>query len=102
MAAAAEAPEPPAGFAERVTAALPARSPRGRISPDLWRPAWGLVPAFAATAVALLILFHTGSVPIAFGLLPLEGLSPSEHLVLETSALDPDSVLTAVLEGGGR
>src|SRR5574341_975556 len=102
MAAAAEAPEPPAGFAERILATLPAHLPRGRIIPELWRPAWGLVPAFAAMAVALLIVFQTSTAPPTTGLLPLEDLSPSEQLVLGVPAPDHDLVLTAVITGGGH
>jgi hypothetical protein len=104
-AAAAEGPEPPAGFAEGVLAAVPAARPlRGWAQADPWRPAWGLVPAFAAMAAALLILFQfqSGATPIAGGLLPVEGLSAGERLVMEGRPPDPDLVLAAVMEGGDR
>jgi hypothetical protein len=103
VAAAAEGPAPPAEFAERVLAALPAAGPvRGRAEADPWRPAWGLVPAFAAMAAALLILFQSSAVPIPGGLLPVEGLSAGERLVMEARPPDPDLVLAAVLEGSGQ
>lgn len=103
VAAAAEGLEPPAGFAERVLAALPPAGPaRGRAEADPWRPAWGLVPAFAAMAAALLILFQSSVTPVVGGLLPVEDLSPGERLVMEARPPDTDLVLAAVLEGGGR
>jgi len=102
-AAAAEGPEPPAGFAEGVLAALPAGGPLwGRAQADPWRPAWGLVPAFAAMAAALLILFQSSATPMAGGLLPVEGLSAGERLVMEGHPPDPDLVLAAVMEGDDR
>lgn len=99
LAAAADAPEPPAGFAERVLAALPASRP-GRADEDLWRLGWGLVPAFATTVVVLLVLYQgsTGSGPV--GLMPAEGLSAGERLVMDASLPEPDVVLAAVMEGG--
>ncbi len=98
LAAAADGPAPPAGFAEAVQAALPRRAP-ARPEPDLWRPAWGLVPAFAATAAALLLVLQTAPVDTTqAGLLPLEGLSAGEEIVLGTSHQpDMDQVLSAVL-----
>ena len=103
VAAAAEGPEPPAGFAERVLAALPpAGQAPGRAEADPWRPAWGLVPAFAAMAAALLILFQSSAAPVSGGLLPVEGLSAGERLAMGTRPPDPDLVLAAVLEGDGR
>ena len=102
VAAAADGPEPPADFAERVLAALPARPAPRRADEDLWRPAWGLVPAFAATAAALLILFQAAAAPVSPGLVPAEGLSSGERLVLAAGPPDPDLVLAAVMEGGGR
>ncbi len=99
--AAAEGAKPPADFAERVLAALPAGPAPRRADVDLWRPAWGLVPAFAATAAALLILFQATAAPISLGLVPTEGLSTGERLVLEARPLDPDLVLAAVMEGNG-
>ncbi len=102
VAAAAGGPEPPADFAERVLAALPTGPPPLRAHEDLWRPAWGLVPAFAATAAALLILFQATAAPVVPGLVPAEGLSAGERLLLVAGPPDPDLVLAAVMEGGGR
>lgn len=102
LVAAAEGPEPPSGFGARVLAALPAGPARRHADEDLWAPAWGLVPAFAATAAALLILFQASAVSSPVGLVPAEGLSAGERLVLEAGAPDPDLVLAAVMEGGGR
>jgi len=102
LAAAADAPEPPVDFADRVLAALPARR-RSHPEAEMWRLGWGLVPAFAATVVLLLILFQfqASTVPGPIGLLPMEGLSASERIVLEASPPEPDAILTAVMEGGG-
>jgi hypothetical protein len=114
LAIASEGPEPPADFAERVLAALPASHPARVTDPDLWRLGWRLVPAFAATAAMLLILFQfeaglgTMSVGVAPGpapsLVPVETLSASEDLVLGGAASDPDLdlVLAAVMERDGR
>lgn len=100
LAAVANAPEPPAGFADRVLAALPGIRSR-RADADLWRLGWGLVPAFAATVFLLLVLYQATAVPGPTGLLPAEGLSAGERLVLEASSPEPDAVLAAVMEGGG-
>jgi hypothetical protein len=99
LTAAAEGPTPPDGFAEGVQSALSRRA-SARLEPDPWRPAWGLVPAFAATAVVLLLLLQTAPELITpAGLLPTEGLSASEQLVLGTSRQpDMDQILTAVLD----
>lgn len=99
--AAADAPEPPADFTEGVLAALAGRSvPRPEA--DLWRVGWGLVPAFAAMVALLAILYdlQAGPVPPPAGLVPLEGLSAGERLVLDASPPEPDAILTAVMEGG--
>jgi hypothetical protein len=64
----------------------------------VWRPAWGLLPVFAATAAALLILFQASAPPVAAGLVPTANLSLGERLVLEERAPDPDLVLAAVME----
>lgn len=102
LAAAADAPEPPPGFAARVLAALPvSRAPR--LEGEMWRLGWGLVPAFAATVVVLSFLYQhqgEGRAPL-MGLVPLESLSAGESIVLDTSPAEPDLVLTAVMEGGG-
>jgi anti-sigma factor RsiW len=99
LAAAADAPEPPAGFADRVLAALPGPT-SWRPDTDLWRLGWGLVPAFAATAALFLILYLGSAVPGPAGVVPVEGLSSGERLVLETSPPEPDVILAAVMEGG--
>lgn len=98
VAAATEGPEPPAGFAEKVLAALPNASQPSVAVEDLWRPAWGLVPAFAAAAVALLLLVQASTAPGPGGLLQTEGLSASERLVLDAPAPNLDMILAAVLE----
>lgn len=103
LAVAADAPEPPAGFAARVLAALPASRPS---LPDreTWRLGWGLVPAFAATVAVLSFLYQLqgNALTPAMGLVPLESLSAGEWIVLDTSPAEPDLVLRAVMEGGGR
>ncbi len=102
LAAAADAPEPPADFAEGVLAALAGRAvPRPEA--DMWRVGWGLVPTFAAMVALLAMLydFRAGPVSPPAGLVPLEGLSAGERLVLEASPSGPDAILTAVMEGGG-
>jgi hypothetical protein len=93
------APEPPQEFARRVLAALPARPARRPTEQGLWRTAWGLVPAFAATAAGLFVLFQASASPVAGGLVPTANLSVGERLVLEERPPDPDSVLAAVMEG---
>lgn len=102
LAAAGEAPEPPAGFAARVMGALPASKP-SRPETEMWRLGWGLVPAFAVTVVVLSILYQSevGAVAPPLGLVPSEGLSAGERIVLEASPAELDLVLTAVMEGGG-
>ena len=101
LATAAEGPEPPAGFTEDVLAALPAAPMPSRADLDPWRLGWRLVPAFAATAVLLLVLYQASDVSGPIGLLPAESLSAGERLVLEASPPEPDAVLAAVVEGGG-
>ena len=108
LASAKDGPVPPADFAQRVLAALPATRLTGATDPELWRLAWRLVPAFAATAAILLILFQfeggggSLSVGLAPGLIPEEGLSASERLVLGATTPDLDVVLAAVMEGDVR
>ena len=105
LASAKDGPEPPADFSQRVLAALPATRLTGATDPELWRLAWRLVPAFAATAAILLILFQfeggvgSVSVSLAPGLVPEEGLSVSERLVLGAAPPDLELVLAAVMEG---
>lgn len=100
VAAALEGSEPPEGFPGRVLAALPRRAAARPAQEDLWRPAWGLMPAFAVTAAALLLLFRVSAGPAPMGLLPAESLSAGEHLVLDAPQPDADLVLAAVMEGG--
>ncbi len=101
LTAAADGPEPSAGFAREVQSALSRLSRRPSVQPaaDLWRPAWGLVPAFAATAAALLLLLQvTPATSTQAGFFPTEGLSTVEQLVLSTSQKpDMDQILSAVL-----
>ncbi len=85
LAAAAEAPEPREGFAGRVMAALPAALAGRRGEEDVWGPAWGLLPAFAATAAALLLVFQ----------LQARGLP-------DPGWPDADALLASVLEEAGR
>jgi len=79
--------------------ALASRHEVRRPEPDVWRPAWGLLPTFAAAVVALFIVYETSETAGPNGFFPTEGLSAGEHLVLDTSAPDVDAVLAAVLEG---
>lgn len=112
LASAKDGPEPPRDFARRVLAALPATRVTGATDPELWRLAWRLVPAFAATAAMLLILFQfeggVGSVSVGLapslapGLVSEEGFSASERLVLGATTPDLDLVLAAVMEGDVR
>ena len=94
---AGEAAEVPEGFARQVMALLPRRSQQPSTA-DIWRPAWGLIPAFTAAAVALLFVYQT-SLAAPVGLVPLEELSAGEQLVLQGTTLEPDQVLGAVLGG---
>ncbi len=89
------APAPPEDFAARVLARLPARRPAPAIA---WTPAWGLLPAFTAAAVVLLVLYQAGGTPLT-GLYPLDDLSAGERLVLQEPASNSDLVLSAILEG---
>ncbi|HSB79612.1 MAG TPA: hypothetical protein VLM91_12555 [Candidatus Methylomirabilis sp.] len=101
VSAATEGVEPPAGFAEKVLASLPRNQAPAPAETDLWRPAWGLVPAFAATAAVFLFLFFQSSpAPSPSGFLPTESLSTSERLVLESPAPDLDLILAAVFDQG--
>jgi hypothetical protein len=99
---AGEAGEPPPGFADRVGAAISRKPAPGRAEADLWRPAWGLMPAFGAVVVALLMLFQLNLTPEPTGLFSSEGFSAGENLVLGSSALEMDQVLAAVLEGSEK
>ena len=102
LAVAGEGQQPPAEFVERVLTALPGGATSWEADADLWRLGWKLVPAFAATVVAFLIFFQASGAPGPVGLVPAEGLSASERLVLEAPSPEPDLVLAAVMEGDGR
>lgn len=91
-------PEPPPGFAEAVLARLPARMAPAR-EPDTWRSAWGLIPAFTAAAVALMILYQTSDPLLPPGLLPIDDLSAGERVVLQDGGGNADLLLSAILEG---
>ncbi len=103
LSAAADAPEPPVGFADRVLTALAAHQRPSRPEAEMWGLGWRLMPVFAATVGVLLMLFEFQATTVSgpVGLLPTEGLSTSESIVLAGSPPDPDEVLTAVMEGGG-
>jgi hypothetical protein len=103
LSSAADVPEPPVGFADRVLTALAAHQRPSRPEAEMWRLGWGLMPVFAATVAVLLMLFEFQARPISgpVGLLPTEGLSASENIVLGGSPPGPDEILTAVMEGGG-
>jgi len=102
IAAGTEAISPPHGFADRVRTALAARKEGSNTDVDVWRPAWGLMPAFAAAVAALFIVYQTSEIPGPTGLLSTEGLSAGEYLVLGASGPEMDDIVTAVLEGGGK
>ena len=98
----AEKVEPSAGFAHRIAVTVFHQAAARRTETELWRPAWGLVPAFGAVVVALLIVFQGSLTPEPTGMFLTEGLSSGEHLVLGSSAPNLDMVLSAVLEGDGK
>lgn len=90
--------EPPSGFAAQVLGRLRVEQAREQI--DAWRPARGLLPAFAAAAVALVIVYGGMSPWIMSGLLPMDDLTAGERLVLQEPASNPDQVLSAIMEDG--
>jgi hypothetical protein len=102
IAAGTETMSPPQGFADLVRTALAGRKAGSRAASDIWRPAWGLMPAFAAAVAALFIVFETGEMPGPTGFLSSEGLSVGEYLVLGSPGPEMDDIVTAVLEGGGK
>jgi len=102
IAAGAEGISPPQGFADRVRTALAVRKEGSRADVDVWRPAWGLMPAFAAAVAALFIVYQTSEIPGPTGLLSTEGLSAGEYLVLGSPGPEMDDIVTAVFEGGGK
>ncbi len=91
----AAAPAPPPGFAARVLAALPRRAEAAQT----WRPAWGLIPAFAAAAAALVVVYGAAVESVPAGLLPVHELTAGERLVLQERGTTPDAILSAILEG---
>lgn len=94
--------EPPRGFAARVQARLaPAEDRRARES-DMWRPAWGLVPTFAAILAGLLFWQGAAIEPEPVDLVPVESFTSGERLLLETGELTPEMILAAVVGGNGR
>jgi hypothetical protein len=97
-----EAISPSLGFADRVRTALAACKVRSRADADLWRPAWGLMPTFAAAVAALFIVYQTSEIPGPTGFLSSEGLSVGEYLVFGSPGPEMDDIVTAVLEGGGK
>ena len=97
-----EAISPPHGFADRVRTALAVRKEESRADVDIWRPAWGLMPAFAAAVAALFIVYQTSEIPGPTGLLSTEGLSAGEYLVLGSPGPEMDDIVSAVFEGGGK
>jgi len=102
IAAGAEAISPPHGFADRVRTALAVRKEGSRADVDVWRPAWGLMPVFAAAVAALFIVYQTSEIPGPTGLLSTEGLSAGEYLVLGSPGPEMDDIVAAVFEGGGK
>lgn len=94
--------DPPEGFAERVEARLTTRPNRPAEESDLWRPAWGLVPTFAAILAVLLVLQQGTVEPEPTGLLPTESITFVEQLVLAPGELTPEMILQAVMEGNGQ
>jgi hypothetical protein len=96
-----EAVSPPQDFSLRVVAALPP-SAATRPEADPWRPAWGLIPAFAAMLAGLVILYQASEGPEPTEFLSMDDLSAGEHLVLGSSTPGLDLVLAAVMERGPR
>lgn len=92
----AERSDPPADFAQSVVARLPRQAP-GREA-DPWRAAWGLIPAFTAAVVALMLAYQSTDT-LAPGLLPIDDLSAGERVVLQEGGGSPDLLLSAILEG---
>jgi anti-sigma factor RsiW len=90
--------EPPSGFAARVLGRLRIEQARQQI--DAWRPARGLLPAFAAAAVALVIVYGGMSPWTMSGLLPMDDLTAGERLALQEPVSGPDQVLAAIMEDG--
>lgn len=102
IAAGTDAIAPPFEFADRVRTALATRKVGSRADADLWRPAWGLMPTFAAAVAALFIVYQASEIPGPTGFLSSEGLSVGEYLVFGSPGPEMDDIVTAVLDGGGR
>jgi hypothetical protein len=90
------AAEPPEGFAERVAGRI--RRTARRQQDDTWRPAWRLIPAFAAALVVLVVAYGASGPTTPAGLLPLDELTLGERLVLEEAAPSQDLILSAIME----
>lgn len=102
LVAGAEAISPPPGFADRVRTALARRKVESPADQDVWRPAWGLMPTFAAAVAALFLVYQTSEMPGPNGLLSTEELSVGEYLVLGSPGIETDDIIAAVFEGGGK
>jgi hypothetical protein len=81
-----EVPESPPVFVDRVPGALPVVHLAAPVPVDLWRPAWGLFPAFTSLVLGIFQLYQAVPPPDVPGLLPTDDLSASERLVLGPSA----------------
>ena len=102
---AADRVEPAPDFAERVLAGLRRIPPRP--SPDAWHSARSFLPAFAAIAAALLLVYQMTGNEIGIkldcmSLLSVEEPSASERLIFGRGPLDQDHVLAALLEEPGN
>jgi FAD/FMN-containing dehydrogenase len=100
-------PQVPAGFADRILAAI-ARGSRAAARRDarrdegpaeFWAPARRLLPAFAAAAACCLILLQVMAWTEPLGYLSGEELTPAEQFVLGVTPPDPDAVLAVVMAG---
>ncbi len=97
-----EGPAPPAHFVGRVLEALPVVPYRVSGAVDPWHAAWGLIPAFAALAGGLFVLYQPGFEADVSSLLPTDDMSASERLVFGPSKTDLDLVAAAVLRADPR
>lgn len=92
--------DPPAGFAARLGARAASVAGQPAADADVCRPAWGLLPAFAAMLGALLFLQQGAALPEPIGLFQTENLTPLERVLLTPGEVNPDTVLEAVLGEG--
>jgi anti-sigma factor RsiW len=99
LAVLADAPELPPRFVDRVLGGLPVGHLPAPRTADPWRPAWGLVPAFAALVAGLVLLNQFVAVPPSISLLPTDDWSLSEEIAFGVAAPQSDLVLAALLEG---